>query len=76
MTSIVKIQAPLGSSEPDPPALMYDRNRAHTAFVPLGDLPEHVRRALALRPKAYFTAKWSPDLKAWVVGEQVETQRW
>lgn len=68
---IVKVQRPLGSSEADPPALVYDRGRTFQRFIPLSPA---VLALLGDRPNAYCEATIEGgDL---VLGARVADQAW
>jgi hypothetical protein len=68
---IVKVQValmPRGA-----PALVYDRKQKHMAQQ---HLDADTKKALGREPKGYFKASWSPDDRAWQIGERVERQPW
>lgn len=69
---IVKVQKPL--NVPDGPWLVYGENREHMEHYREQDLPEHVRKTLITRPKAYFEATRSND--RWSIGKRVDAQSW
>jgi hypothetical protein len=50
---IVKVQLPLESNAPNPPALIYPKGRIWLMQMPMDELPEDVKRA-ARKGKAYF----------------------
>lgn len=77
MTTIVKIQIPLASNEPDPPALVYNEDRSIEQTFPLN-------RAIVdmltdsngkTKPKAYFEAYLDEDGRL-VIGHEVGEQNW
>lgn len=68
---IVKIQRPLGSSEPNPPALVYDQSRRYHAAVAMS---ADILAALDGRAKVYCEA--SVTAGKLVVGRRVDDQPW
>ena len=68
---IVKVQRPLGSSDANPPALVYDRGRAFQRMVPLS---AEVLALLGDRPKVYCEA--SVEAGQLVFGAVVADQAW
>lgn len=69
--TIVKVQTPLFSSEPNMPALVYDERKSHV-------IQQHLRgRAVAAMGtdyKAFFEAEW--DGAEWTIGKRVDDQPW
>jgi hypothetical protein len=55
---IVKVQWPIGSSEPDPPVLIYNEDRSLLKVMPTS---EALRKAMNGRPKVYFWATLSEE---------------
>lgn len=51
---IVKIQKPLESSEPNPPALVYNEDRSYETFV---EFSEGLRMTIGDRQKIYVEAR-------------------
>lgn len=73
---VVKVQAPLASSEAADECLIYDSRRARKTFVELDQLPVAVRTAIkrnALR-KVYVHAQWTG--RSWSLGEVADDQAW
>ena len=68
---IVKIQLPITSSEPDPPALAYDQSHSYIAEVPI---TAELHRMMRGRLKAYFHAKLEGD--ELVIGADVYGVQW
>jgi hypothetical protein len=61
---IVKVQAPLFSTEAGDPVMVYDQSRATTWVIPLRDLPEKVTRSIpTLRPKVFWHVTREADDK-------------
>ena len=71
---IVKVQVPLASSDPNPPAMVYNRGKQWLALVGLNELPQRVIDAAKITGKAYFRAELSGgDI---VFHEQVPLPNW
>ena len=70
-TGIVKVQLPLSSNEPEPEALIYNKNRSLFQTFPV----ELVAGIMQGRPKAYFNAQWvdGGDL---ILLDEVENPGW
>ncbi len=74
-TSIVKVQRPIVTNDPDAPWLMYDEKREHMTQVPDRLIPTYVRDAVGKDLKAYFVGAWS-SIVGWGLSERVEDQDW
>ncbi len=73
---IVKVQLPVVSSEPAPPALVYDRTRAVDLLVPAtSELLKKMTVGIGLKHKLFFWAHKSPE-GALVLDEMAQWQPW
>lgn len=68
---IVKIQRPLESSEPGPPALVYNQDRTFVEFVKFS---RDLEVGMGGPPKVYCEAEW--DGKGLRIIKQVPDQPW
>jgi hypothetical protein len=76
---IVKVQIPLASTDPDPPALIYPESDAWREYMPMKKLPAPVKRACeAGDGKAYFYAHIARPDKGNMLdfGVQAPAQEW
>lgn len=74
MSEIVKVQRPMFTDDAALPCLIYDCHRQRQQTIPLARLPEHVRKALNVYPKAYVEAQWIG--RRWDLGHVVGEQPW
>lgn len=72
--TIVKVQVPLASSDPDGmnEMLVYDEARRNVSTQPVTDA---VKKALGTDKKGYFYGHWSSTV-GWAVGDRVKEQGW
>jgi hypothetical protein len=69
--TIVKVQIPLVSSDPDAPAMIYDELFTHMTQQHLDIATLH---QMAGEPKVYFNATWSGE--SWQLGVRAANQKW
>lgn len=69
---IVKIQRPLASSAPNPPALVYNKDRSMTAHMPITPDLAHLFKGGEL--KVYHEAKIEGDKL--MIGRRVQNPGW
>lgn len=70
MTSIVKVQRPIHTNEPEKFWLMYDKYRVNVTKVPDAVVPNYVKKAMGIDHKAYFIGAWS-SVVGWGLSERV-----
>ena len=58
---IVKVQSPLGSSDPDPKYLVYDEDRTFQLYVSFGDHPD-LDEAMRDCTKRFFMADLGTEI--------------
>jgi hypothetical protein len=69
MKTIIKVQVAI--MPPGAPALIYDKDRAHTTQQ---YLPKAVRKALKGDLKGYFDGSWVEN--EWFIGKRVKDEDW
>ena len=69
----VKVQIPLASSDPNPRALIYDKNMKHMTQQ---QLTPAMLRALGNDVKAFFEAEYDSENQQWIIGKRVINQLW
>lgn len=70
---IVKVQLPLMSTEDNPTALIYDRNRVHAGSIPITD---ELTEAMGKDVKAYFRATYNSSTGLITLYERVSNKNW
>lgn len=70
---IVKVQLPLISSEKDPEAMIYDRNRAHVGQIPI---TAELTKAMGKDVKAFFRATYNNKTGIINLYERVPDKNW
>lgn len=71
---IVKLQRPLGSSGPTPPALVYNEGRSRQWMLYMGDA--ELQRLLGDDLKGYFEAEVDAASNRPRIGRRVPDQAW
>lgn len=71
--TIVKVQIPLVTNDPNALALVYDEHQKHMLQQPLD---AETSAAMGAEVKAYFEAVWHPGDRQWRIGPRVRAQPW
>lgn len=70
---IVKVQAPLFSTNPDGMYLVYDQGNN---YVRQQSIPAAAKKAMRSQVKMFFKAVWNQSRDLWEIGEVTEWQTW
>jgi hypothetical protein len=70
---LVKVQIAQATSDPEAPALVYDKDRKRLVQQ---QLDKATKDAMGTDGRAFFEAEYQPAISCWKIGERVSDQDW
>jgi len=71
MSSVVKVQRPITSTDPNPHWLIYDKSRKRLSAISEAHISHGAKKMMGTDLKAFFLGSWNKKTQTWAITKRV-----
>lgn len=75
MSSVVKVQRPLHTTDETQPWLIYDQSRKRQCMIPEDQISHGSKKMMGNDYKAFFLGQWNKKTQTWSITKRVDDRK-